>query len=162
VSRADNDEGDEPILMEGNPSTGGLADVRQVNLGDPALGFGEYLPSVSCMTSSTCGVVGANVDEFALIGFASPAAWSVTHIDQIPLSASFERSNALNSPWCASATKCVAVGLNGWGAALWSYGSPSQLRTGHFVLLPASLGTPNQYGVLPAGSRGLVRLSGTT
>jgi len=132
------DSNSEPLVLAGDPSTWGVAQAKEIALGD-SLGVPQYpaansLLSVACSSSTSCVAVGedANIQPLVLAG--NPSTWGVAQAKEIALyPTSFggvgpyagEGHDVLESVMCSSSTSCIAMGFDGHRQPLELTGNPS-------------------------------------
>ena len=108
------DGNEEPLVLAGNPSTWGGAQMQEIVLGN-TLGNAGSLSSVACTSSSSCVAVGSDGNGQPLVLAGDPSTWGAAQAQEITLGSAFGDTGYLRSIACTSSTFCVAAGGDGNG-----------------------------------------------
>jgi len=114
----------EPLTLAGNPSTWTAAQAREIALGS-SFGSQGSLPSVSCLSATSCVATGSDGKSEPLTLVGNPSIWSAAQAREVTLGSSFGSQGFLSSVACLSATSCVVVGSDGKSEPLTLAGDPS-------------------------------------
>jgi hypothetical protein len=112
------DLGHQPLALNGDPASWGLAQTQQVTLPgsfNKAPASGSWLLSVSCSSSTSCVAVGQDGNDQPLVLMGNPSTWTAAQAREITLGAAFGSGGSLDGLTCTSSTSCVAVGYDDSG-----------------------------------------------
>jgi hypothetical protein len=115
----------EPLMLEGNPATWGLAQARQVNLQHWAGLDGNVLTSIQCTTRTSCVAAGSDGDQQPLVLRGNPASWGAAQVNVLGLNSNFGSTGDLTGIACANATTCDSVGYDGRDEPIVLHGHPA-------------------------------------
>jgi len=140
------DSNSQPLVVAGNPSTWGAAQVKEITLGAAFLSHGS-LASVACTSATACVAVGSDNNGQPLVVAGNPANWTAAQAVEIVLGDGFGSGGILAGVTCTSATACVAVGSDNNGLPLSLSGNPSTWTATQAkeIIMKASFGS---YGSL--------------
>jgi hypothetical protein len=122
------DIGYQPLVLSGDPSTWGIAQMQQMTLGQEGRDVARLF-SVTCTSSTSCVAVGRE-DADLLVLTGDPATWGPAQTQRIALGSAFGSAGELNAVTCTSSTACVAVGDDFNGQPIVLAGNPASWGAG--------------------------------
>ncbi len=127
------DIGNQPLVLAGDPSSWGLAQMSEITLGSSFgndTSFGSDISGVTCASSTACVAVGDDANDQPLMLVGNPATWGPAQAREVALGKSFGGpGSSLSSISCTSASACVAVGDDGNLMPLVFVGNPATWGT---------------------------------
>lgn len=145
------DRNDQPLELSGDPATWGSAEAHQVTLGH-TFGSAGALDSVTCTSATSCIAVGQDGFGEPLVVAGDPStAWTATQAQEISLGDSFNGGGNLYSIACASASACIAAGIDENSQPLVLSGDPSSWtdqQAQEFALMGTQFGVQTYPGSL--------------
>jgi hypothetical protein len=119
------DSNDQPLTLAGDPSTWGVGQAHEIALGS---GFGEsgVLVSVTCPSASSCVAGGIDGNSQPLVVAGDPSTTlTAAQAHEVTLGSEFASGGELDSIACASASTCLATGIDANSQPLVLAGDPS-------------------------------------